>query len=228
MATIRNYFDSQMADLRSRLFLLSGRVREEFTLGFDAFIQRDAKLIEAVYALAQEVQSLQAEVEAACFTLISRQQPVAQDLLLIITVYNINLDLERMGSQARGIARSTERLLTMPAFEVPHEFHTMYRMAQDMHDHTFMGWESKDVDLLWQIVARDEQVDELNQQVQRALFSRMAQTEQASDIAALYEFTRVSREVERFADLTCNIARAVCTFVQDTEYGCRQSSGGTA
>ncbi len=218
MVTIRSYFDSQMADLRSRLFLMSGRIRDEFTLGFDAFLQRDASLIEAVYALAQEVQTLQAEVEANCFTLISRQQPVAQDLLLIITVYNINLDLERMGSQARGIARSTERLLTKPAFEVPHEFHAMYRLALGMHDDTFKGWEDKDLDLLKQTIDQDEQVDALDRKLQKTLFGQMAQTEQTQDIEALYEFIRVSREVERFADLACSIARTVWIYLYDTEY----------
>ncbi len=217
METIRSHFETQLGELRSKLFLMSGRVRDQFTIGFDAFLQRDANRIEEVYALGQEVKQLQAEVEANCFTLISRQQPVAQDLLLIITVYNISLDLERMSSQARGIARSTERLLTKPAFEVPIKFHTMYQLALDMHDNTFKGWEDKDTDLLHQVIDQDDQVDILDREVQKELFSRMAKTEQAQDIEAFYEFIRVSREVERFADLAGNISRTVWIFVNDTE-----------
>ncbi len=217
MITIRSHFDSQLIELRSRLFLISGRVRDQFTLGFNAFVKRDRQQIAQVYALDKEVKRLQNEVEASCFTLISRQQPVAQDLHLIITIYNINLDLERMGSQARGIARATERLLPKPAFELPLSFHTMYRLVLGMHDDTFRGWESKDQVLLRQVIDQDDQVDDLVREAQRELFSRMAQTEQTEDIAALYEFIRVSREVERFADLACAIARTVGVFVHDTE-----------
>lgn len=217
--TLRAHFDTQLAALRSRLFLMSGRVRDEFALAYHALVNRDREAIETVYAQDREVDQLCAQIERSCFSLISLQQPVAKDLRLIITVFNINTDLERMGDQAKGIARVTERLLAIPsAWFPPHGLDAMHQKAQFMHDETFKAWDEQNVPRLERVVASDDAVDAWDVEVQSELFSRMAGTAQATDIEALYELLRASREVERFADLVCNIARDITSYVRDTQF----------
>lgn len=216
--TIRSHFESQLLDLRSRLFLMSGRVRDEFALAFQALVNRDLEEAEVVFGLDREVNHMQREIERDCITLISRQQPVAKDLQLIITVYNINVDLERMGDQAKGIARVTKRLHQKPLFSLPNGLAVMHRMAAKMHDDTFTAWEHGDLDLAREVISRDDEVDAIDGQIQSEFFLRMANTQDQAEIEALYECIRATREIERFADLLCNVARDIIDYVQETQY----------
>jgi hypothetical protein len=46
------------------------------------------------------------DIEEKCFSLIVTQQPAARDLRTITTAMNVIVDLERMGDQAKGIAKT--------------------------------------------------------------------------------------------------------------------------
>lgn len=216
---IRHHFETQLTALRSSLFLMSGRVRDEFALAYNALVNRDRDTVEAVYTLDREVDQLRSQIEQKCFLLISRQQPVATDLHLIITIYNINVDLDRMGDQARGIARCTDRMLVQPPVSLPHDLDAMQQWAQSMHDQAFDAWARHDVPQAEQILAQDEEVDALYARVQAMLFAAMAETSDPNAIQTFYELIRVAREVERFADLACNIARDVIRYMHAIELG---------
>ncbi len=222
----RGYFDGLLTDLRSRIFLMSGRVRDEFSLAYDALVTGRQEYIEAVYALDREVNQLHREIGESCFSLISRQQPVARDLRLIITAFNVSVELEHMGNQAKGIARASERMKdSAKPLQMPHSLDIMKQMAQVMHDDTFEAWEQRDIAKLQSVLDRDDEVDALDVEVQAELFTRMASTKEASEIEVLYDLLRSSREVERFADLACDIARDVMVYLQETEFESPATSG---
>ncbi len=57
------------------------------------------------------------EIEERCILeLIAMQQPAARDLRLIISVLNMIVDLERMGDQAKGVAKALRHLHGRPAW----------------------------------------------------------------------------------------------------------------
>ena len=207
--SIRRTFDNQLSDLRSRLYIMSAVVKEEFDLGFRALSDRDPDSVEAVYAIDEEMRGRRAEIERSCFTLLSRQQPVAHDLRRIIVYYNVALDLERMGQQARGLARSSRRVMDKPPCPLPHGLALMHDKARQMHDAAFAAWEQGDLDQIDRVIAADDEVDSLDRSVKEELFGRMAATSDEAEIATLYEYIRATREVERFADLVCMVARDV-------------------
>ena len=207
--SIRRTFDNQLSDLRSRLYIMSGVVREEFDLGFQALADRDPDAVEAVYAIDEEMRDKRSEIERGCFTLLSRQQPVAHDLRRIIVYYNVALDLERMGQQAKGLARSSRRVMDKPPCPLPHGLALMHDKARQMHDATFSAWEQGDLEQIDRVIAADDEVDELDRTVKEELFRHMAETSDEDLIATLYEYIRATREVERFADLVCMVARDV-------------------
>ncbi len=213
----RSYFEGLLTDLRSRVFLMSGRVRNEFSLAYDALVTGQQEYIEAVYALDREVNQRHRDIGESCFSLISRQQPVAQDLKLIITAFNVSVALQHMGNQAKGMTRAAERMHdSLQAVHLPHSLDTMRQVAQAMHDDTFKAWEQRDMAKLQTVQERDDEVDALDVAVQAELFARMADAQEASEIEILYGLLRSSREVERFADLACDIARDVESYLRDT------------
>ena len=182
---IRRTFDSQLSDLRSQLYIMSAVVKEEFDLGFRALADRDPDAVEAVYAIDEEMRSKRSEIEQGCFTLLSRQQPVAHDLRRIIVYYNVALDLERMGQQAKGLARSSDRVMDKPPYPLPHGLALMHDKARHMHDATFSAWEQGDLNQIDRVIADDDEVDELDRSVKEELFRRMAETSDESLIATL-------------------------------------------
>ena len=49
-------------------------------------------------------------MEEQCFTLIVTQQPAARDMRSIVAAMSVIVDLERMGDQAKGIAKVVPHL----------------------------------------------------------------------------------------------------------------------
>ena len=216
--SIRRTFDNQLSDLRSRLYIMSAVVREEFDLGFRALADRDPDSVEAVYAIDEEMRGKRSEIERGCFTLLSRQQPVAHDLRRIIVYYNVALDLERMGQQAKGLARSSRQVMDKPPCPLPHGLALMHDKARQMHDATFSAWEQGDLEQIDRVIAADDEVDELDRTVKEELFRHMAETSDEALIATLYEYIRATREVERFADLVCMVARDVQEYTRTINF----------
>jgi hypothetical protein len=60
------------------------------------------------------------------------QQPAARDLRTIIAAMNVIVDLERMGDQAKGIAKVVPHLLKHPGMERPPELRQMGEIVGKM------------------------------------------------------------------------------------------------
>ena len=53
--------------------------------------------------------ALRRELDVRTLDLIARQQPMAGDLLTLVTSLRVSADLERMGDLARHVAKNEER-----------------------------------------------------------------------------------------------------------------------
>ena len=123
--SIRRYFDQQLSDLRDRILLMGSRVQDELHLAMSALNSLDMTKADAVFAADRVVNETRFEIEELCFTLIVTQQPAARDLRTIIAAMNVIVDLERMGDQAKGIAKVVPHVIKNPTQERPPELRQM-------------------------------------------------------------------------------------------------------
>ena len=216
MTSVRAHFDRKLNDLRDGILLMGSRVEEEMKLALEALTTLNSDKANEVFAADRNVNRMRFEIEEQCFSLIVTQQPAARDLRTIMTAMNIIVDLERMGDQAKGIAKVIPHLIKQPLVERPAELRQMGEMVGRMLNQVLLAYARANVDLARMIAHQDDEVDMLYAQVFSKIMVQMAHTNNPEQIEASYELLRVARELERFGDLATNIAERVVYLVTGT------------
>jgi phosphate transport system protein len=211
--SIRHHFDQQLDALRDQILLMGSRVQDELVLALDALTTLDPEKAKAVAAADQVVNEMRFSVEEACFTLIATQQPAARDLRTIIAAMNVIVDLERMGDQAKGIAKVVQVLRKNPGQEMPGELRQMGSLVQQMLDDAMRAYATSDADLARDVAGRDHVVDALYGRVFTKILQQMAVATTAERAEPIYDTLRVARELERFGDLATNVAERIIYLV---------------
>ena len=119
----------------------------------------------------------------------------------------VNKDLERIGDHAVNIAQAA---INCNGFGKPvcgPDIKVMVSITQGMLSDAISCFVDGDVRMALKVMERDDQVDELNRSMTREVID-MAKQDIATIEAAL-ELLRVSRNLERIADLATNIAEDV-------------------
>lgn len=209
MTSVRAHFDRKLNDLRDAILLMGSRVEEEMKLALEALASLNLDKANEVYAADRAVNRLRFEIEEQCFSLIVTQQPAARDLRTIMTAMNVIVDLERMGDQAKGIAKVIPHLIKQPLVERPPELKQMGDLVSRMLNQVLLAYARTNVDLARLIAHQDDEVDTLYAQVFGKIMVQMAQTNNPGQIEASYELLRVARELERFGDLVTNVAERI-------------------
>lgn len=202
----RAYFDQQLAELHLQILEMGRLVGEELNLALAAFRSLDREQAQAVRRADKEINQLRFDVEEHCFSLIATQQPTARDLRAVVSAMNIVVDLERMGDQAKGIAKVIPHLLKYPDVERPDELAEMGVAVHSMLSQAMTAYADGSVALAKVVAEQDDAVDALYGRVFSQIMRRMADTAETDHVEAAYELLRVARELERFGDLATNIA----------------------
>lgn len=213
MVIIRQRFEQQLNDLRTDVIRMGSMVEEELTTALAALEDMDADRARTVFAADTAVNALRFDLEEQCFSLIVTQQPAARDLRAIVSVMNMIVDLERMGDQAKGIAKIVPHLARRPDVPKPPELRQMGALVARMLKQTMDAYARDDAELALQVAKQDDEVDALYSQVFTQIMLQMADANSADLIEAYYELLRAARELERFGDLATNVAERVIYMV---------------
>ena len=116
------------------------------------------------------------------------------------------VDLERMGDQAKGIAKVIPHILKNPDQRQPRALNEMGIMVGKMLNQVLIAYAHGNVDMAKIVARQDDEVDALYARVFTEIMSAMAETDDQEEVEAAYEMLRVARELERFGDLSTNIA----------------------
>jgi len=131
---------------------------------------------------------------------------------LIIAILKSNTDLERIGDLATNIARETIRLegksLLKPLIDIPR----MAELCVSMIKMAFRAILEKDIDAAKSCISIDKQVDELNMQINRELFSFMV--EKPTTMTQAFGLIMVAKALERIGDHATNIAERAVYYIE--------------
>ena len=198
----------QFEKLKQLIRDLGRRTQEQFDAAMQAVEARDEDLAREVIAADEAINRMEIEIEEECLHTLALYQPVAFDLRYVVSVLKINNDLERIADQAVNIAEQARFLSTEPPVElVPYDMRGMAEHVKTMLGDALEALIQMDVDRADRVRAADEQVDAIHREmyanVERAI---MAHPDQAPQLIHLMN---ISRQLERTADLTVNIAEDV-------------------
>ena len=201
--------------LKTRLLAMAALVEARVQLAVQALVERRGELAERVIAGDAEINDLQIEIDDRCLTILALQNPKATDLRTIAAVMKINADLERMGDQAVNIAEHALKLVRLPILKPLIDIPRMAEMAASMTRDSLDAFARRDAALARRVLAQDDEVDGLKDQLFRELLTYMMAD--PGTIERALALLLVSRCLERIADHATNIAEDTIFMVEATD-----------
>ncbi|MCC6456387.1 MAG: phosphate signaling complex protein PhoU [Caldilineaceae bacterium] len=220
---LRHQFRQTLDELRDQIITMGSHVREQLRLALLALETLDTDMAKQVSAHDREVNRLRFEIEERCFVLIATEAPAARDLRLIFAAANMIVDLERMGDQAKGLAKATRKLKKDPTIVRPAELQQMGALVGAMLDDALHAYADGNLELSRQISARDVEVDALFSKVFRQITLMLAEAGDPDRVRIIYNLLRAAREIERFGDLVSNFSeRSIYLITGEMPYEARK------
>ncbi|MBM3296003.1 MAG: phosphate signaling complex protein PhoU [Candidatus Aminicenantes bacterium] len=205
-------FDEDLKNLRALLMRMASLVEESITQAVLALKANDERAARQVLEREEEVNLLDIEVDGACLRLLALKQPMAGDLRFITSAMKIGEELERMGDLAVNIAERTLELIKLPPLKPLIDIPRMAALAQAMVRDVISAFVTGNEKLAREVCCRDDEVDELNDQIFRELLTYMMQD--SGNIARAVGLILIGRHLERIADHATNIGEAVFYLVE--------------
>ncbi len=222
----RHHFEAELQALRHQLLTMGGLVEERVHRAVQALVHRQEEDAARVIAGDGDINELQMAIDERCLRLLATQSPLAVDLRLITSAMKINADLERIGDQAVNIAESVLTLIPQPPLKPLIDIPRMAALAEKMIRDALDAFVRRDAALARDVLRRDDEVDDLKDQVFRELLTYMMAD--PGTIQRALSVILISRNLERIGDHATNIAEDVVFIAEgkDVRHHAEQDRGG--
>ena len=210
-SSARMEFDRQLEHLQDDLLALGSMVEKATAKAVEALKTRDLAMSEQVVREDDAIDDKRREIEDRVIDLIAVQQPVASDLRLLITTLHVSMELERIGDYAEGIGKISLRMGNEPPVKPLVDIPRMAQKASAMLRDALDALVKRDTEKAYQVLADDDEVDDLYAQVYRELLVLMLQDPKIIQRGTYLLWT--AHDLERIADRATNIAEEVVYLV---------------
>ena len=208
-------FHLQLVALKDKLLAMAALSQQALSLALEAYLTGNLGLCDHVKEIEAAINAAERDVDEMAYDLLAKEQPMAIDLRFILAVIKINGDLERIGDQATNIAQRTRALVGISHIELPIDIPDMGEKVGVMIRTALQSLLEADARLAEQVLAMDDEVDEINRLVQDDLTEVMQRHPESS--AQALNAIIVSRNLERSADHATNIAEDVIFWVRGSD-----------
>jgi|WetSurMetagenome_2_1015567.scaffolds.fasta_scaffold00441_10 phosphate transport system protein len=198
---------AETEQIRKQVIRMATLAEEAVHAAIRAFLEFDAKKAQAVVENDGAINTLEIDIDKAIFECMVLKAPVAIDSRLLFSMDKMNKDIERIGDHAVNIAQAAIDRSGLDKSETGPAIATMASITEGMLADAVTSFVKNDSQLALKVLEHDDQVDELNRAMTREVIA-MAKKDVTSIEAAL-DMLRVSKNLERIADLSTNIAEDV-------------------
>jgi phosphate transport system protein len=212
----RRTLDNNMRSIQDDLLRMGSLIETAIDRGLRALAERDLVLAQQVVAEDAAINRLRFQVEERCLAAIATQQPMAGDLRAIVATIILASELERMGDYAAGIARTAIRLGDEPLLKPLVDLPRMAEICRQMLHAALGAYASRNPALAREVAARDDELDNLYNQVFRELLTYIIADPATTTRALFLLFS--AHNLERIGDRVVNIAERVI-FMASGELG---------
>jgi len=152
-------FDQEMKRLHDDVMKIGNLVRDQLRHAVKALETEDVEAARAVIDRDQEVNELDIKIDDEIVHVIAKRQPLAKDLREILTVNKIGTDLERVGDEARKIARLCihfyDNNTTTPSDIIVSDMVKLSGFIDNMLDQAIRAYDELDIDLAVDTIRKD-------------------------------------------------------------------------
>ena len=198
-------FDTELQEIRRGVLQMGGLVEAQVTKALDGLRSGDIELLEAVIQGDKEVNLAQIKLDDACTHIIARQQPAAGDLRLVLATIKAASDLERIGDEAKKIAKAARRLHQSEVKFTPRVgLSQATDIAIERLRTALDAFARVNADNIDEMRRKDAEVDSGFKGIMRQLITYMM--EDPRTISNSLEMLFIAKSIERIGDHALNIA----------------------
>ena len=213
---LSSQFDSELANLSSRLLALGGLVETQMRQALAALTLRSGEAIEEVLSIEMRVNAMELEIDGHISSVIARRQPTAVDLRLLLAISRATANLERAGDEATKIARMVRIIVDTGARELPlADLLLSCDLAASLIAKSLDAFARLDTVAALAILKEDDIIDREFEGFMRKLVTYMM--EDPRMISESLNLLFVAKAIERIGDHAKNIAECVIYVVKGTD-----------
>lgn len=202
---MRNRFDRQLEELHVEMIEMGSMCEDVIRKTSKLLQSGDAKVAKEIRKEDSNIDEQERLVESLCLKLLLQQQPVAKDLRKVSAALKMITDMERIGDQASDIAE----IIETTDFSVPANDVKLAKMAETtiaMVTESIDAYVKQDLELVREVIARDDEVDDLFLEVRQEIADDMAE---GTDPMSSLDLLMIAKYFERIGDHATNIAEWV-------------------
>ena len=212
MAPDTRHFSDELDEINQRLLLMGGLAEERLRSAMRALVDRDRAVMADIARGDDAINRMHIEVDDRCLKFLALHQPMAVDLRVVVAALRINSDLERIGDLAVNVAEAASRYVDHAPVKRLIDLPRMSDLAQWMLHEALNAFVARDVHAAEAVLAEDDLVDALKNQIFRELLTYMLGDPRTIEPAI--QLILVSRHLERVGDHATNIAEDVIFIVE--------------
>jgi phosphate transport system protein len=202
-------FDDDLNSIRAHILEMCELVEMQLGQALLALFNANSAIAREVVDQDYSVNKLEELIDSLCITAIARQQPAASDLRSIVISTKIVMELERIGDEAKKIARIANRLaqhrhMTKQRFS---SVHLSAQLAQKKLAEAIGSFARLDTFTAYRLLDSEELINEQFNITFREMVQSM--TTDPRTISSSLEIIFVSKAIERIGIHTKHICRLV-------------------
>ena len=183
---------------------MAGLVKKAENSSIKALIESEQLIAQDVIENDKALNSYEIDIDNSTYNILAVSHVPPDALRTILSIQKINAILERIGDHAVNIAESAISLAResgdVDLFDLPQMARLTIKMLEDALDSFFNG----NPGLAQKVLSGDENIDDLNILIGANVKTRVQEGKMRFETAM--EIIRVSKNLERIADLSSNIA----------------------
>jgi phosphate transport system protein len=201
--------DNELQQLKSETIKMWKMVLSQLEKTEQALTNMDKDLAREVVLTEKRVNAYELKIDSDCEDIIALFAPVAINLRFLLAVLKINMNLERTGDIAEGIAKFV--------INIPEDFDSellkitrvieMFKQGNEMIYEVMNAFEKEDTALARKVFKKDDLLDEINGNAAAAVI-KYIQTNPGKIESALYILSSI-RKLERVGDQAKNMAEEI-------------------
>ena len=200
-------YDLQLRELRDDVVAMASMVDKAIARSIEALQRQDVIVAHEVVAADRAINDQRWRTEERALLVIATQAPMAGDLRTIAAVIHMVTEMERMADHAAGNAKIAIETANEPLLKPLVDLPRMSELARAMLADAVTAFIDGDAEAARAIALRDDEVDDLYDQIYRELLTFML-----ADPATINRATRLlwaAHNLERIADRVTNICERV-------------------
>ncbi|MBX7107253.1 MAG: phosphate signaling complex protein PhoU [Chitinophagales bacterium] len=208
------HLDAELDRLKGQIEEMGTLVQNQLKKSILAITKLNKEIAREVIFQERRVNAEELKIDRDCENIMALFNPVAIDLRLVFASFKINSHLERIGDNAKGIARYAVQI------EQPYDakllenlrIMKMYEIADAMISDNLLAFAKSNALLARNIFSKDELMDEINKSADQVIADYLKY--HPEEVVNALHIASVIHKLERIGDLNKNIAEEIIFFVE--------------